>query len=171
MQKRNSHEAFLSELLKLRLIVGYLGEQPRYSWWSTVLFEPASRMFLTPVFPKTSLLAQYTGVVEAARKLHDEHLSTGSFHLFRQPEIIEQDLYMLMKNQGVDVELSQALKSKEEALQALQSMTTQSSNVSEGPLRIGRMKDGDSMESLKLVARAYLGAFNKNIRSYPYWAE
>ena len=171
MQKTSRHEGYLSELLKLRLIVGYLGEQPRYSWWSTVFFEPASRMFLTPVFPKTSLLAQYTGVVEAARKLHDEHLSGGNFHLFRQPEIIEQDLYQLIKNQGVTADLGQALKSKEEALQALRSMAAQTANVSEGPLRIGRMKDGDTPESLKLLAGGYLGAFTKNIRSYPYWAE
>lgn len=170
MQKTNRHEGYISELLKLRLIVGYLGEQPGYSWWSTAFFEPASRMFLMPVFPKTSLLAQYTGIVEAARKLHDEHLSGGSFHLFRQPEIIEQDLYKLMKNQGADAELSQALKTKEAALQALQSMATQTT-ISEGPLRIGRMKDGNSMESLKLLAGAYLGAFTKNLRSYPYWAE
>ena len=171
MKNRNSHEVFLSELLKLRLIVGYLGEQPRYSWWSTVLFEPASRMFLAPVFPKTALLAQYTGVVEAAGKLHDEHLSGGSFHLFRQPETIEQDLYQLMKEQGMDAELSQALKSKEEALQLLQSMATQPSAINEGPQCIGRMKDGNFVEYLKLVAGAYFYSFNENIRSYPYWAE
>ena len=49
------------------------------------------------MFSKTSRLAQYHGVLEAARRLHDEHLSVGSYHLFRLPEEVEQDLHALVQ--------------------------------------------------------------------------
>ena len=45
-------------------------------------------------------LAQYHGVSEAARRVHDEHLSVGSFHLFRLPEEMEQDLHALLQAGG-----------------------------------------------------------------------
>jgi hypothetical protein len=78
-------------LLKLRLTVGFLGERSQFAWWPTAYYEPSSRLFLEPVFSKTSRLAQYHGVLEAARRLHDEHLSAGSYHVFRLPEEIEED--------------------------------------------------------------------------------
>ena len=76
-------EFYLPTLLQMRMLVGFLGERAQHAWWPTAFYEPSSRHFLEPVFVKTARLAQYHGVVEAARRLHDEHLSVGSFHLFR----------------------------------------------------------------------------------------
>ena len=87
-------------ILRLRIVVGYLGESAQYAWWSTSFYEPSSRLFLEPVFSKTSQVAQYHGVIEAARRLHDEHLSTGSYHLFRLPEELEQDLHAMVQSSG-----------------------------------------------------------------------
>jgi len=78
-------ESYLSTLLQMRLLVGFLGERAQFGWWPTSFNEASSRLFLEPVFSKTSRLAQYHGVLEAARRLHDEHLSVGSYHLFRVP--------------------------------------------------------------------------------------
>ena len=83
----------LSMLLEIRGPVGFLGECSQYGWWPTAFYEASSRPFLEPVFTKTARSAQYHGVVAAARRLHDEHLSVGSFHLFRLPEETEQDLH------------------------------------------------------------------------------
>ena len=67
-------ESYLSTLLQLRLLIGFLGERAQFAWWPTAFYEPSSHLFLEPVFAKTSRLAQYHGVLEAARRLHDEHL-------------------------------------------------------------------------------------------------
>ena len=68
-------ESYLPTLLQMRMLVGFLGERAQYAWWPTAFYEASSRLFLEPVFSKTSRLAQYHGVLEAARRLHDEHLS------------------------------------------------------------------------------------------------
>lgn len=68
----------ITTLLELRLLVGFLGERAQYAWWPTAFYEPSSRLFLEPVFAKTARLAQYHGVLEAARRLHDEHLNVGT---------------------------------------------------------------------------------------------
>ena len=87
------NQPHLNNVLAMRCLVGYLGERAQFAWWPTAFYEPSSRLFLEPVFAKTSRLAQYHGVIEAARRLHDEHLSVGSYHLFRLPEEVEQDLH------------------------------------------------------------------------------
>ena len=70
-------DAQVREYLRLRLIVGYLGERENFNWWSTEFFSGSSRQFLEPAFPKTYPLAQYHGVSEAARRLHDDHIGKG----------------------------------------------------------------------------------------------
>jgi hypothetical protein len=36
-------------LARLRLLVGYLGEQNQFDWWSCSFFSPSSKAFLVPV--------------------------------------------------------------------------------------------------------------------------
>ena len=90
--------AYLLRMLNLRLIVGYLGERSQFGWWATAFFDASSRAFPEPVFVKTRHLAKYHGVVEAARQLHDGHLSVAAYHLFRLPEELEQDLHVFMRD-------------------------------------------------------------------------
>src|SRR5664280_937787 len=80
------NNSYLPTLLQIRLLVGFLGERAQFAWWPTAFYDPSSQLFLAPVFSKTSQLAQYHGVTEAARLLHDEHLNVGSYHLFRFPK-------------------------------------------------------------------------------------
>lgn len=173
MQNSNiNHQLFLSELLKMRIVIGYLGEKKQFSWWTSALFEPSSSFFLEPVFPKTSFLAQYMGVVEAARKLHDEHLSGGSYHIFRLPEVLEEDLYKLMLNKQENyVKFIQAIKCKEDALSVLEASAVPNQKVNEGPFLIEPLKDNKSVESLKQIAVVYFAAFKNNIKTFPYWTE
>ncbi|MEI6263193.1 MAG: BrxE family protein, partial [Deltaproteobacteria bacterium] len=77
-----------SDFLFMRLLVGYLGEKDQFNWWPTTFICSFSNLFLSPVFPRTTLLSQYHGILEAARRLHDERIGVGSvFHLFRLPEV------------------------------------------------------------------------------------
>ncbi len=161
-------ESYLSTLLKMRLLVGFLGERAQFGWWPTSFNEASSRLFLEPVFSKTSRLAQYHGILEAARLLHDEHLSVGSYHLFRMPEEIEQDLHALVLSPlGEEISAKVTLK-KEEALEAIKHLSPKDPKVSEGPTTVGSIKDIDSPDTLKAIAGAYLSALSRNARAYPY---
>lgn len=158
----------LPTLLEMRLLVGFLGEQAQFAWWPTAFYEASSRIFLEPVFSKTASLAQYHGVIEAARRLHDEHLSVGSYHLFRLPEEVEQDLHAVVQS-GVGKELtSQSHQSKDAALDALKRLAATSVTSKMGPIAAGRIKDLASADTLKNIAGAYLSAFSQNAKSYPY---
>src|SRR5262245_22908887 len=130
----------LEELLSLRLIIGFLGEKSQYAWWSTAFYEPSSRLFLEPVFSRTSRLAQYHGVLEAARRIHDEHLSAGSYHLFRLPEEVEEDLHAIAQSAVGEGVAGHAPKSREEALGSLKRFAGEE-RASEGPTAVGNIKD------------------------------
>lgn len=161
-------ESYLPILLEMRMLVGFLGERAQCAWWPTAFYEASSKHFLEPVFSKTSRLAQYHGVLEAARRLHDEHLSVGCYHLFRLPEEVEQDLHATMQS-SVGAELAiHTPPSKEAALLALTRLAATSSTPSVGPTAVGGIKDLDSTDTLKAIAAAYLSAFTQNAKTYPY---
>ena len=161
-------ESYLLTLLQMRMLVGFLGECAQCAWWPTAFYEASSRLFLEPVFAKTSRLAQYHGVLEAARRLHDEHLSVGSYHLFRLPEEVEQDLHAIVQS-GAGEELTSLVpSSKEAALDALKRLAATGGASSVGPVAVGGIKDLDSTDTLKAIAAAYLSAFTQNTKTYPY---
>jgi hypothetical protein len=64
-----SAQCSLMSVLRLRLLVGFLGERAQFGWWPTAFYEPSGRLFLEPIFSKTAQSAQCHGVVEAARRL------------------------------------------------------------------------------------------------------
>jgi len=161
-------ESYLPTLLQMRLLVGFLGERAQCAWWPTAFYEASSRIFLEPVFSKTSRLAQYHGVLEAARRLHDEHLSVGSYHLFRVPEEVEQDLHAIVQSIVGEEIASQAPQSKEAALDALKRLAATSDMSSVGPTAVGSINDLDSTDTLKVIAAIYLSAFTQNVKTYPY---
>jgi len=161
----------LSTLLHMRLLVGFLGERAQFGWWPTAFYEASSRLFLEPVFAKTFRLTQYHGVVEAARRLHDEHLSVGSYHLFRLPEEVEQDLHALVQS-SVGGELAGKVpQNKDTALDALKQLAPEGTRSSEGPIAVGSIKDIDASDALNAVAGTYLSAFSQHANTYPYWVD
>lgn len=161
-------ESYLPRLLQLRLLISFLGERAQYAWWPTAFYEASSRLFLEPVFSKTFRLAQYHGVLEAARRLHDEHLSVGSYHLFRLPEEIEQDLHALAQSSVGEERSGKVPQSRDAALEALKHLAPAGSKSSEGPTAVGSIKDIDSPDVLNAIAGTYLSAFTQNTKTYPY---
>jgi hypothetical protein len=155
-------------ILQMRLLIGFLGERAQYAWWSTAFYDASSRPFLEPVFSKTSRLAQYHGVLEAARRLHDEHLSVGSYHLFRLTEEIEQNLHKIVQSRVEEDVANQMSQSREAALDALKPLAATGNEFREGPVSVGNIRDIDSTNTLKSIAAAYLSAFTRNARTYPY---
>ena len=162
-------ESHLPTLLQLRLLVGVLGERAQFAWWPTAFYESSGRLFLEPVFSKTTRLAQYHGVLEAARRLHDEHLSVGCFHLFRLPEEVEQDLYTLVQSRiGQDL-ASQIPQGNETALDTLQHLAGARTPEGIGPIAVGRIKELESLDTLQTIAGAYWKAFSQDVKTFPYW--
>lgn len=161
-------DSALLPVLKVRLLVSFLGERAQFGWWPTAFYDASGRLFLEPIFSKTPQLAQYHGVVEAARRLHDEHLNVGTYHLFRLPEELEQDLHLLV--QGGAEELSPAVlfRDKQTALEALTDKAGSAKKGGVGPVAIGNV--GDISDHLKDIASVYAGAFSSNAQSFPYLA-
>ena len=160
--------AYLVRTLNLRLVVGYLGERSQYGWWATTFFDASSRAFLEPVFVKTSRLAKYHGVVEAARQLHDSHLSVGAYHLFRLPEELEQDLHVFMRDSDQVLPLLEVLTDKVAGLSTLEALAVKAEPLREGPIALGKSQDIGAVDMAERMAAAYLPAFRKDARCYPY---
>ena len=164
--------AGLSQIARLRLLVGYLGERAQFGWWPTEFYSASSGAFLTPVFQRTAALAQYHGVREAAQRVHDEHIGVGRvFHLFRRPENLEQSLFEHLPGQAPAAVDREALASKEAALSALEASARSLGDVREGPVQIGTRPELDTDGWIKSAAAHYHCAFVAGARAYPYFTE
>ena len=154
---------------ELRVLVGYLGEQGA-KWWTSQFFSPNAAAFLSPVFTRTMLLAQYHGVTAAAARMHDEHIGIGrTLHLFRLPEVIEQSAASAVVAPGFEDRMRQVLASSELAMARLGELATRA-EASVGPVVVGDMSD-DLMPPLKTIAGLYLDALQKGFHTYPYLRE
>lgn len=173
----------LSTWLDLRLLVGYLGEKAQFGWWPTAFYGLPGRSFLEPVFSKTARLAQYHGVLEAARRLHDDHLNVGSYHLFRLPEEVEQNLHTLMDCQLREAAATPVPQNLAAALAALQSLAlaeipasmaatpaegSPAHSCDPGPIAVGRIQNLHQPATLRSIAAAYEAAFAQHTKTYPY---
>lgn len=164
-----SDSPVLSAVVQLRFAVGLLGERAANGWWSTSFLEPTSAAFLDPVFVRTSLLAQFHGVTEAARRVHDARLSAGSFHLFRMPEEAEQDLHALVLagsrsgDAGIPADPSAAMA-------LLDELAAGEGADDPGPRLVGPSSSLALGVAWQQVAAAYRDAFRKGFQSFPYFS-
>ena len=166
MKKQNE---FTLTLAKTRLAVAYLGEKQQFGWWTTSFFEQSAIRFLEPVFSRTAHLAQFHGAVEAARQFHDENLSVGTYHLFRFPEELEQNLHQLAQSGNADFFDPILTQDISLAFRYLK-MNDESEpiNVS-GPVVVGNIADLKSKKSLNQIGKFYHSSFSNNIKALPYW--
>jgi len=159
----------LQAIARLRVIVGYLGEKAQFDWWPSGFFSPLSAAFLDPIFARTAPLAQYHGVMEAARRVHDEHLGVGRvFHLYRLPETLEQSLFERLQDPVVAVAAHRDIVSQAAALAALQSFFHTPNPVQEGAIQIGTTADLECDNWIAAATSGYHTAFTRGMRSYPY---
>lgn len=158
-----------ASLAELRLLVGMIGEKEGHNWWPTSFFSSSSKMFLEPIYPRTSVLAQYHGVLEASRRVHDERLNVGSFHLFRLPEEIEQDIHSLIRSSASSDVKPMLETDKTAALGKLSNLGSREEETVEGPILCGSVDDILSSNTLKKVASVYSQAFSHGVQAYPYF--
>lgn len=162
------------DIARLRVVVGYLGEKSNHNWWTSEFFSATASAFLQPVFPKTMPLAQYHGVTEAARRVHDEHIGIGRvFHLFRLPESVEQAMFEQLQDAANAKSLVEQTTSPEQALDAIKALadgnaSAQDASANTGPQQIGDIADVNGTEWLRDTARCYQAAFTAGTQVFPY---
>ena len=167
IDRANSGE--LVQIARLRIIVGYLGEKGQFNWWATSFISSVGANFLSPVFSKTVLHAQYHGVTEAARRVHDEHIGIGRvFHLFRLPEVVEQSVSRMLQDDTLEDVVQNECGYPDHAMESLRSIAGRMPALQEGPVQIGDTRDLDSTQWLSSMAGAYFVAFTAEARTYPY---
>lgn len=162
------HSDPLSDLLKVRLLVGYLGEIDQFGWWKTSFYQPAGQAFLDPIFPRTSHVAKYHGVAEAARLVHDESLSVSSYHLFRLPEELEHDLHTALAGDEGRATQDKFIQGKDAALDTLRAMGAAFKTSADGPISLGEFAGVRTLDTMAQMAGIYASAFERGVKAFPY---
>jgi len=163
----------LLTLARLRLLVGYLGEQGEYKLWPSSFFSTSSSAFLTPVVGKTTFLAQYYGVKEAAIKVHDNHIGVGRgvYHLFRLPEALEQAIHNLLYETHIVEQLKSDLSNVPNAIELLNCYKDVKVKSAIGPIRMGGLEDISNIDIWDVVAKHYRNSFKTKDLVYPFFSE
>ena len=169
MADHNQSEA-IERIIEIRCLVGFLGEKSQSNWWPTSFYEASSIRFLEPVFSRTAPLAQYHGTLEAARRFHDEHLSVGTFHLFRLPEELEQDLHETVLTKTSEYLSLDKMNDSEAALDALSKAGTRTDKNGSGPVMVGKIEDIRTSTVLDKLSEIYRAALASNTQVFPYLA-
>ena len=167
-EKRDDPYTVLSDILELRLCVGYLGEKQQGNWWTSLWLSSHASAFLSPIYGRRADAARLSGVIEAARRVHDSRIGIGRvFHLFRLPEALERQLHDASTGT-----VSLALpNSVDDARTRLASIARNTDKLAEGPIRIGTPVDLLENEWTAAVAGRYHAAFRAGAMSFPYFAE
>lgn len=158
----------LACIVALRLAVGLLGERDNAGWWASSFMSPTSAAFLAPVFGANVPQSRYNGVLEAARRVHDEHIGVGrAFHPFRLPEATEQRLFDTVQAGGGA--LSDKVADPDAARLALQKLAGKTVEAKSGPALVGPLETLDSHHWVRDVAALYLAAFDAGVQCFPYF--
>ena len=169
---RASESSESHQLLELRIIVGYLGEESQFGWWKSSFFSETSASFLTPVFPRTLFLAQAEGVRASACKLHDERIGVGKvFHLFRLPEELEQSFHRRLHNAETCNSIGQHISSKETAMEFLENHFGGDAEGAIGPVSVGDVRQASNSETMKAIGQQYLHGFTASTPVFPFLKE
>jgi hypothetical protein len=157
------------KLVKLRLLVGFLGEKRQANWWDCGFLDATGRRFLETTFPRTAFFAALHSTVEAARLLHDSRIGrVGVFHLFRLPVDNEDAL----EAQNSDVRSEDALSwisSRETAIEELGRMDEAHVSAPEGPVQVGFADKIFAPGLISELAAHYHSAFRGNFQCFPYF--
>jgi hypothetical protein len=160
----------VDRLLRIRLLVGFLGERAQFRRWESSFFAPSSARVLQYLVPSTVRMAQVHGAVEAARRVHDEVLSQGMLHLFRLPEEWEQDLHRALRA-GAGGEFP---VDRDAALDELGRIGADRDDpdapwrTAAGPCAVGAI---DSPSASQALAAAWHSAFRRDVPLLPYLTE
>lgn len=157
------------DLLRLRALVGFLGEADHFDWWNTSFLGKTGLQFLSRPFPRSTLNAALHSVTITARHLHDESIGKGEVaHLFRLPHIKERQLAEVLRRQDAPL-LSNIIRDQPTALEALESMAG-ARTARTGAVRVGEPADVYTPDGIRNMAGYYYEAFTNGHRTFPYFS-
>jgi hypothetical protein len=160
------------ELVALRLSVGLLGEQAQSAWWPSSFLGSYAHAFLNPIFGSKTEMARYSGVTEAACRVHDERIGVGRvFHLYRLPETIEQRISDAFQEGSMPQDVTRCFESTKTAESVLADLAKGPAAAKPGPVRLGGTDMINSPDGVGLLAATYRAAFDAVIKCYPYFAD
>jgi hypothetical protein len=164
----NTNEITIMRVVSLRLAVGVLGERHVAGWWPSGFMSPTSTAFLTPVFGPKVLEARYQGVLESARRVHDQHIGVGrAFHPFRLPEVMEQRLFDTIRS--ASQELAETISSPDGARTTLKGLSGREAVAKSGPALLGTAALLHEPEWVDEAASLYSAAFGAGVLCFPYF--
>ena len=151
--------------------MGYLGEKEQFGWWTSSFFSEGSEAFLAPIFPRTQLLAQCTGVSRAATLLHDERIGIGDvYHLFRLPEEMAQGIHETVQSPDFPGKTVDLISSQEAALDYLMKDVDILEGEEIGPIRIGDRNALIDLNSWDTVKIYYAKGFTQGVQIFPFFS-
>ena len=157
-------------ILRLRLLVAFLGEHKQHGWWDTVFLDATGRRFLETTFPRTAFEAALRCTSKAARLIHDDQIGRrGAFHLFRLPIEVEDAIESRI-SKSFDSTWLALVADQEAATCELLAMATTRVTAPTGPVQVGTEKTVLSPNSARDMAARYHSAFAEGVRCYPYFA-
>ena len=168
--------AEISDILRARLCVAYLGEATARDWWegawrSEFLSEASLRSYLGAIFPRTHLAAGLRSVTQLISHEHDDGKVgvRGVYHLFRFPVEWEDRLSEKISD-FANAEARKFIIDVASARTALQKIadTVKVPTTTKGPWQVGQ--DGPTEDAVARMAAAYLAAFDRKIVIYPYFS-
>lgn len=166
----NANAQPLQHVLKLRLLVAFLGEKGQANWWDCGFLAPTGQRFLQETFPRTALEAGLRSTSQAARSLHDSRIGrVGVFHLFRLP-VDREDILEAAIPQLRTIDPTKLLASKEAALAELAAMAKATSTPATGPVRVGAASAVFTPKAFADMATHYHAAFAGGSQCFPYFS-
>jgi len=149
------------------MLVGYLGERDQANWWSSSFLGRTSEAFLAPIFGNAVANARVVGVTEAARRVHDNAIGVGrTFHLFRLPETLEQELHRTL-SASKDTTTPESVDA---AIEKMKALSSRDSEPKPGPVHVGALHMLADAQWVPVVASHYRAAFAAGVQSFPYFA-
>jgi len=160
----------LEVLVRLRVLVSYLGEKDQFNWWPTSFLSPTGLRYLGLNFPRTFLAAGVASVSQVAKEFHDQRIGRGStFHLFRLPHTLERDVHVFLAGTS-DNKLMPLIENRNEALVALEELTEGEVINAQGSVRVSGLSQLLTHRStIKKTAACYRHAFDREYLSFPYF--
>lgn len=158
----------LVSVAKLQTLIAFLGEKPQSNWWPTEFMTARGLQFLNFNFPRTSLSAALTATAVAARSLHDQRIGEGNtYHLFRLPHGLTQDIHRLVAGDG-QIGLRELIPDRDTALAALAALADNDAFQATGPVRVAGLGQFLHQPTLRRMAACYHHAFSNAEQVFPY---
>lgn len=167
MTRARSIDQMHDEIVRLRMSVAFLGESDTSPWWSSSFASSASEAFMLPIFGLRTPHARYQGLVEAARRVHDDRIGVGRvYHLFRLPDHEERRAFEIAQT---NMSVLGDVASPNAALALLADLSSQEAKPKEGPTLIASKAAIGSQDWIGEVASLYRLAFAKSAQCFPYF--